>query len=116
MNTQSSTSNKDILEGKSIKELTDLQEEIKAKIEAKKDAEILAVAEQFETLAASVSMSIEDIILAAKTLKKNKPKKVVEPRYRSKTNVNDTWTGRGKQPRWLVNELEAGAKLEDFLI
>ncbi|EPL5429774.1 TPA: H-NS family nucleoid-associated regulatory protein, partial [Acinetobacter baumannii] len=27
-----------------------------------------------------------------------------------------TWTGRGKQPRWLVAEIEKGAKLEDFLI
>ncbi|HFF4537292.1 H-NS histone family protein, partial [Acinetobacter baumannii] len=24
--------------------------------------------------------------------------------------------GRGKQPRWLVAEIEKGAKLEDFLI
>lgn len=40
----------------------------------------------------------------------------VEPKYRSKTNEKDTWSGRGKQPRWLVTELENGAKLEDFLI
>ena len=30
--------------------------------------------------------------------------------------TGETWTGRGKQPRWLVAELEKGAKLEDFLI
>ncbi|MBD0191236.1 H-NS family nucleoid-associated regulatory protein, partial [Acinetobacter baumannii] len=29
---------------------------------------------------------------------------------------SETWTGRGKQPRWLVAEIEKGAKLEDFLI
>ena len=34
----------------------------------------------------------------------------------NKNNPEDTWTGRGKQPRWLVAELEKGAKLEDFLI
>ena len=33
-----------------------------------------------------------------------------------KNNTEETWTGRGKQPRWLVAELEKGAKLEDFLI
>jgi DNA-binding protein H-NS len=31
-------------------------------------------------------------------------------------NTAETWTGRGKQPRWLVAQLEKGAKLEDFLI
>ncbi|EYS37298.1 H-NS histone family protein [Acinetobacter baumannii 25569_2] len=40
----------------------------------------------------------------------------VEPRYRNKNNAEETWTGRGKQPRWLVAEIEKGAKLEDFLI
>ncbi|KCZ11152.1 DNA-binding protein, partial [Acinetobacter baumannii] len=37
-------------------------------------------------------------------------------RYRNKNNAEETWTGRGKQPRWLVAEIEKGAKLEDFLI
>jgi len=48
--------------------------------------------------------------------RKKTTRKAVEPRYRNKNNPEDTWTGRGKQPRWLVAELEKGAKLEDFLI
>ncbi|MFX8285816.1 H-NS family nucleoid-associated regulatory protein, partial [Acinetobacter baumannii] len=47
---------------------------------------------------------------------KKKNRKIGEPRYRSKTNSQDTWTGRGKQPRWLVAEIEKGANLEDFRI
>jgi DNA-binding protein H-NS len=43
-------------------------------------------------------------------------KKPVEPKYRNKHNSEETWTGRGKQPKWLVQELEKGAKLEDFAI
>jgi DNA-binding protein H-NS len=26
------------------------------------------------------------------------------------------WSGRGKQPRWLVAALQSGHKIEDFLI
>jgi DNA-binding protein H-NS len=26
------------------------------------------------------------------------------------------WSGRGKQPRWLVSALKAGGKIEDFKI
>ncbi|MEO6783436.1 MAG: H-NS family nucleoid-associated regulatory protein, partial [Bradyrhizobium sp.] len=28
----------------------------------------------------------------------------------------ETWSGRGKKPRWLVSALKAGSKIEDFRI
>ena len=38
------------------------------------------------------------------------------PKYRDPAKPENTWAGRGKQPMWLKEKLEAGAKLEDFLI
>ncbi|WP_426400141.1 H-NS family nucleoid-associated regulatory protein [Ralstonia sp. R-29] len=38
----------------------------------------------------------------------------VPVRYRD--NNGNTWTGRGKRPGWLVKELSAGRKVEDFLV
>ena len=40
----------------------------------------------------------------------------VAPKYRNPANAKETWTGRGKQPRWLAAETAKGRKLEDFLI
>lgn len=40
----------------------------------------------------------------------------VAPKYRNPANPQETWTGRGRQPRWLAGETAAGKKLEDFLI
>ena len=40
----------------------------------------------------------------------------VAPKYRNPANAKDTWTGRGKQPRWLAAETSKGKKLEEFLI
>ena len=40
----------------------------------------------------------------------------VAPKYRNPANAQETWTGRGRQPRWLAGEIAAGKKLEDFLI
>ena len=40
----------------------------------------------------------------------------VAPKYRNPANTKETWTGRGKQPRWLAAETAKGKKLEDFLI
>lgn len=40
----------------------------------------------------------------------------VAPKYRNPANPQETWTGRGRQPRWLAGEIAAGKKVEDFLI
>ena len=40
----------------------------------------------------------------------------VIPKYQNPSDPKETWAGRGKQPRWLVSELKAGKKIDDFLI
>lgn len=40
----------------------------------------------------------------------------VPAKYRNPANEKETWTGRGRPPRWLAGELAAGRKLEEFLI
>jgi DNA-binding protein H-NS len=45
-----------------------------------------------------------------------RPYPKVVPKYRNPKNENETWAGRGKQPRWLTAQLRSGKKLNDFLI
>jgi DNA-binding protein H-NS len=40
----------------------------------------------------------------------------VLPKYCNPTVPTETWSGRGKQPRWLVAALQSGHKLEEFRI
>ena len=40
----------------------------------------------------------------------------VKPKYRNPADHSETWAGRGKQPRWVVAQLRAGKKMEDFVI
>ena len=42
--------------------------------------------------------------------------KKVKPKYQNPQNREQTWTGRGRQPRWLADEIAAGKKIESFLI
>ena len=44
-----------------------------------------------------------------------RPYPKVLPKYRNPKG-GETWTGRGKQPRWLTAQLKSGKKLNDFLI
>jgi DNA-binding protein H-NS len=40
----------------------------------------------------------------------------VFPKYQNSKAPFETWSGRGKQPRWLVSALKDGNKVEDFEI
>lgn len=99
----------------SIQELKDLQVQAEQLISQKKDQAIEDAYIQVNEIAESVGLTINQL-LEIGSQKVKKTRKSVEPRYRNKNNVQETWTGRGKQPRWLVAEIENGAKLEDFLI
>ena|SRR5690348_12979274 len=40
----------------------------------------------------------------------------VLPKYQNPENPTEKWSGRGKQPRWVRAQLNAGKKLDHFLI
>lgn len=42
--------------------------------------------------------------------------RTIRVKYRNPENHEETWTGMGRQPLWLQQKLEAGAKKEDFLV
>jgi DNA-binding protein H-NS len=40
----------------------------------------------------------------------------VLPKYQNPSAPFETWSGRGKQPRWLMAALKAGHSIDDFII
>jgi DNA-binding protein H-NS len=50
----------------------------------------------------------------AKSAGKDK-RSVVKPKYKH-TKSGATWSGRGKTPRWMADEIKAGKKRDSFLI
>jgi DNA-binding protein H-NS len=40
----------------------------------------------------------------------------VFPKFRNPKQPSETWTGRGKKPRWLTEQLKSGKQLDDFRI
>lgn len=43
-------------------------------------------------------------------------KRKVKPKYRNPADPSQTWTGRGKRPRWYSAALASGKKEKDLLI
>ncbi len=118
------------LSGLSAKELGALIKNAKKQqtIVAKRPA-ISKVRAQLTKLAKAQGYSVEELFggaapaacgRAAKATKA--PAKAVRklgkvaPKYRNPANPKETWTGRGKQPRWLAAHTAKGKKVEEFLI
>ena len=48
--------------------------------------------------------------------RERRPYPQVFPKYRNPAEPAETWAGRGKQPRWVAEQLRSGKKLDDFRI
>lgn len=99
-----------------IPELENLKIQASILIEQKKEQAIDDAYNEIIRLADSVGLSVGQLMEIGKKRIKGKQRKPVEIQYRNKNNNNETWTGRGKRPKWLVMAIESGAKLEDFKI
>jgi DNA-binding protein H-NS len=66
--------------------------------------------EQHQTLVEPNQGSSRQIVRSV-----HEPRKVA-PKYRNPNEPSETWSGRGKRPRWLTQALLAGQKIDDFVI
>jgi DNA-binding protein H-NS len=48
--------------------------------------------------------------------RQRRPYPRVLPKYRNPAKPAETWAGRGRQPRWMTEQLRSGKKLDDFRI
>ena len=48
--------------------------------------------------------------------KESARRKLVEAKYRNPDNSSETWSGRGREPRWLSEKIAAGRRREEFAI
>lgn len=102
----------------SIEELQNVIIDAQRLITKKKKAELKNARLQAEKLAAELGFTLEEL-LKGKADEEQAPAKVrkpVEIRYRNPANTEETWTGRGKQPRWLAAAMTAGKSLADFAV
>lgn len=85
---------------------------VRAKLKAAAAAEGYTIAELFAGKSAKAAPARK----ARKAAKKGRRLGKVAPKYRNPANKSETWTGRGKPPRWMAPLLKKGKKKEDFLI
>ncbi|MGV7217928.1 H-NS histone family protein [Bradyrhizobium sp. UFLA05-112] len=100
--------NIDHLKSLSLEELWKLHEVAASELEKK----LLAEKARLEERLRKIGMAHEHAPLD----RKRRRYPPVHPKYRNPKNPAETWSGRGRLPRWLRPELRGGRKLDDFLI
>jgi DNA-binding protein H-NS len=100
------------LEKMSYAELAEVERQIeRLKIE-KQTAERDALREKVTALLKERGYTIQELFG-----KGRKEKGIVAVKYRDPKNLENTWTGRGRMPRWMVAATKSGkARKEDFLV
>jgi DNA-binding protein H-NS len=93
----------------SLDDLWDLHERIGAILSEKIENEKKKLEQQLNQLARRVSE-----LSPASPERRPYPK--VEPKYRNPINPSETWSGRGKTPRWVAELIAAGRSLDEFRI
>ena len=106
----------------SLQELKELRSQIDQQMVAVQSKAHADARKQVQELAASLGISVQDLINGAGSKAGKAPKgpKVggakVEAKYRNPEDASQEWTGRGRQPKWVVAAVAGGKKLEDFAI
>ena len=101
------------LDGLSLDELWELHEELNRLLSVRLTAEKRAL----ETRLAQLRRENEAAKAPSEPAPRPKrPYPRVHPKYRNPNLPHETWSGRGKQPKWLAAALRTGRSIEDFLI
>ncbi|MFC3182243.1 H-NS histone family protein [Cypionkella sinensis] len=96
----------------SLKELKDLQSQVAkaiANFEDRKKKEALAEIEEF---ARAKGFSLAELTGASVTRKRSP----AVAKYANPDDASDTWSGRGRKPRWFAAALAAGKQPDDMAI
>lgn len=98
-----------------LPELKKLHKDVQRAIESYETRHKAAAIAELEEKARELGFSLSE--LTGISAPKSKRRAPAVAKYRNPQNPEETWSGRGRPPRWLSGALAgSGAKLEDFAI
>jgi DNA-binding protein H-NS len=99
------------LDRMSLRELQELELKVKKARATAQDRNRADLRKKMESMAADAGFKISDIFGG-----RGGKGRTVAAKYVNPDEPSETWTGRGRKPRWLNAKLQEGAKLEKFII
>lgn len=95
----------------SIEDLRSITQNAQNVIIRKQTQRLRDAYELFEQIAEEAGSSIEEILSMGEDIKQER-----SVRYRDPKNPENIWTGRGRKPNWLLEEVKNGNHIEDFAV
>ncbi len=102
------------LDSMSRSELVKLRADVDKAISSLADRERRKAIEAAEKAAAEHGFSLAELTGAPLSSKRGKSKSPAK--YRNPADASQTWSGRGRKPRWIIEAAAAGRDLSDFEI
>jgi DNA-binding protein H-NS len=99
------------LERMSLKELQELELKVKKARASAQDRSRTELRRKIESMVSDAGFRMTDIFGG-----RGGKGRTVAAKYVNPDDPTETWTGRGRKPRWLNAKLQEGAKIEKFLI
>lgn len=96
----------------SLKELKDLQNQVAKAIASYEDRRKKEALAELEEKARAMGFSLAELTGAVPARKRA----AAAAKYANPENPADTWSGRGRKPRWFDAAVKAGKSPEDMLI
>lgn len=94
-------------------ELSQLLASIPAEIQKREKEEKAKAIKELEAFAAERGFSLDEL-LSSTPVKAKKEKGTIAIKYRHPKQANLTWTGRGRQPKWIAEFLSQGGSLPEL--
>lgn len=95
----------------SVAELEALRGSIENVMVGRKQSELANLRKTFEEMAEEAGFTLEEVMEAT-----TGKKRVVAAKYQNPADPAQTWSGRGRKPRWVEELIIAGGDLNDCLI
>lgn len=95
-------------------QLTDLIQRARARQEELAKEKATKLRAKISAMVRAEGFAIEDVFAGSGARRGVRRK--VKPKYRNPADPSQTWTGRGKRPRWYSAALASGKKEKDLLI
>lgn len=96
----------------SLKELKDLQSQVAKAISTFEDRKKKEAIAELEEKARAMGFSLAELT-GTQVGRKRTP---AVPKYANPADASDTWSGRGRKPRWFEAALKAGKAPEDLAV
>jgi DNA-binding protein H-NS len=96
----------------SLKELKDLQSQVNKAVSSFEDRRRKEALAEIEEIARAKGFSLSELT-GSTAPRKRAP---ATAKYANPADATDTWSGRGRKPRWVVAALNSGKSLADLSI